>query len=788
MSTSLLNWQRGRTLVLLFVVLTSIYMMTYSGRVESGDTRRYLNAVSSLVNYGDYNLDLAAVEFLPETFDKHLKYPLQAADVEPLQVFLAAPLYLLARSVPGIGLIHTLYLFNVLVSAAAGCVLFLYAVALGYSERTAVLGALAFGVGTVIFPYSKTFFREPLTLLALLTCGLLLERLRQRKYRSLPLLVGAIIAIGTLLLAKAAALLALPALLVVALPNFRQFLNRRVLIAGGIVVVLVAGIFLFLSTASGLGSRYNLLHLLDSASSSYFTTALQAYLLSIGGSIWGTSPMILLALPGSVLLLRRGQPRYPLAMLLLVSAFALGYAALNGIHWFGGLSWPPRFLVPIVAFLMVGTFPVIERMQQRLLWAIGGLLLFIYSLWVQISGVTLIWSVYTQALPPEAHGLLEWGPGLNELRYLRWVLIPGLWRTVPLDIAWTIIHTPGVIVALATLAAVSAAALFRSVWRKMVALIWVVGLPVALLAVIGIGLHLLYLNDPRYLASDDTLAAILPIIQSETNPQDVVLLGSPRYEPFFSNAAKLRNAARVIGLPQQPGEQPSPEQPPKVRSDNPAVLLTKDTIRLIYNLAATRSRLWLLEDGGPDLPWSVRPVERFLSAHYYPIRVIETGPLTRLIEYSTISAPDMFAYREPEHLTDLVYDHQVHLAGFDLPVGETNAPGGVLAISLYWKTDAAISANYTVGLYLRDANGAPVAQVDSQPGGGFFPTSQWQSGVPVWDNRAIRLPADLAPGDYQLWLKVYGFAPDGSVQDLAVTTGQKIDNSVGVLPVTIHVQ
>ena len=55
-------------------------------------------------------------------------------------MILAAPLYLLAQIVPGIGLVQTVYLFNVLVGAAAGCVLFLYALALGYRERTAAAG------------------------------------------------------------------------------------------------------------------------------------------------------------------------------------------------------------------------------------------------------------------------------------------------------------------------------------------------------------------------------------------------------------------------------------------------------------------------------------------------------------------------------------------------------------------------------------------------------------------------------------------------------------------------
>jgi hypothetical protein len=217
-------------------------------------------------------------------------------------------------------------------------------------------------------------------------------------------------------------------------------------------------------------------------------------------------------------------------------------------------------------------------------------------------------------------------------------------------------------------------------------------------------------------------------------------------------------------------------------------LLTTDTIRLIYNLAATRDRIWLLVNGGPELPWDVRPVERFMDSHYYRVgSPVQTSPITRLIEYSTVSAPDRFAYRAPERLTDLVFDDTVHVVGYELPGGMNYQPGDALAVSTYWQTDTPLEPNYSIGLYLRDANGAEVAQADGQPGGGFFPTSQWQVGVAVWDNRAVRLPADLAPGIYQLWVKLYDLAPDSSARDLPVTSGEKIDTSVGVLSVTIRV-
>ena len=788
MPTPLLNRRRVRLLVLMFGLLVSLYLITYSARIESGDTRRFFDAVSSFADYGDFYLDLATMQFPPQTFDAQLVYPLQSAAVEPLQVILAVPLYLLARIVPGIGLVQTVYLFNVLIGAAAGCILFLYTLALDYSERTALLAVLAFGVGTVIFPYTKSFFREPLVLLMLLLCALLIERLRANGYHSLLLLIAVILAVVGLLLAKASAVLAIPALLVIAVPTVRNINWRRLLIILGAVAALVALIFVVLGVGGkilGVGDRYNLSRLFGDATATYILTALQAYLLSIGGSIWGTSPIVLLALPGMWLLVRRGHARYPLAILLLVGAFAFGYAALNGQHWFGGLSWPPRFLVPVVPFLILGALPIFERMGKQPLWAILGAVLLIYSVWVQLSGVTLAWDEYPRALPPEAGGLIEWGAGLNELHYLRWVVIPSLWRTIPLDIAWTVINAPGMMIAYAGLVLASAVELIRSLHRASIRLLPALILLALLIVVTGCGLHLLYNEDPRYLSGDSSLTALLPILDAETDSSDVILLSSPRYEPFFANAAKLISAGRVIALPLQPGEQSSPEQEPLVRSDDPDVLLTKETIQLIFNLAATRDRLWLLVDGSPDLAWSVRPVERFMSSHYYAIRTIQTGELTRLIEYSTISAPDQFAYREPEHLTDLTFGEHIRLVGVDLPAGSNYQAGDVLALSLYWKTDAPLDANYSVGLYLRDANGSPIAQIDAQPA--FSPTSGWQIGVPVWDNRALRLPVDLPPGDYQVWIKLYDFDAAGAVRDLPVTAGDYIDDSIGVLPLTIHV-
>lgn len=796
-SSPLVTGRLAALLVTLMVLLASIYMITYSARIETGDSRFLFDAVGSSVDYGDLLLDLVAWQRSPIYFGAELTYPLETFDIEPLPVLLLSPLYALAKAIPGIGMVHTLWLFNVFVGAAAGGVLFLYALALGHSERVAILGALLLGLATVLFPYTRTLFREPLMLLMLLLSGLMIERLRTNGYRSIPLWILAGLAVIGLILSKASALLALPALLVLLIPPLGR-VNRRLLLGLGIGGALI-GVLVVLLVLFG-AERYNIVRRLSGATGYLFSTAINAYLFSPGASVWGTSPVALLALPGVVMLARGRAWRYAIAVPLMVLALAFGYAALNGIHWFGGLSWPPRFLIPVVPYLILAGLPVLEWVIHpsklagvvgnpvfRRIVAVAVVVLVAYSVWAQLSGVTLWWGEYARVLPEESGGVAEWPPALYDPRYFRWTLMPTLWGQMPLDFAWVDIAAPGFALAFAGLA-FACVFILRLPQRKFRPIFAVA--PVILFYILlAFYLPALYRSDNRYLSGNDTLPLMLSIIQDETAAGDVVLLTSRAYEPFFLNAGKLdpRADARLIVLPDQPGEQPSPEQPPLVRSDYPAALLTTYTPPLIYHLAERRDRLWLLSESGPDLWWSVRPLERFMTSHYYPLRTLQTGPRTRLIEYSTASAPDAFGFVNAEIPTDLVYAGSMRLLGFTLPEGTAYAPGEALPVSLSWSVDAPLEPNYTVALFLRDANGLPVADAQWQPAMGFAPTSEWRPGVPVWDNRAVRIPSEAAPGDYQLWVKVYDFGEDGVARDLEVSGETTLDNTIGVLPIVIRV-
>ncbi|MCB9453220.1 MAG: hypothetical protein H6672_17445 [Anaerolineaceae bacterium] len=809
--TPFITRQRIHLLLALFVLLASVYMFTYDGDIESGDTLGLFDAVASQVRFGDDLLALSAWFWQPATQPAHELYPIQHSNAEPLQTWLGAGLYWLADKLPGVGLVHMVWLANILVSAAAGCVVFLYALAAGHSERTAILGALGFGLGTIIWPYSKTFFREPLALLLILLTAFFAERWRQSGYRAWGVLIGGCVAAVGAFLTKEAIIFAAPALVLLLLPDvprLRPWVRRLTIlwiILIGIVLVLVAiqpyitvyqlsaGISPVLSPLIGQRSPY--------LSSTFLEAARQAvhtYLLSIGGSVWGTSPLALLALPGLALLFRRRQYRMVWVVPALVLGFAFGYALLRGQHWFGGFSWPPRFLIPVVPFLILAGLPVIElafsRPQRRMLW-IGIGVLACYSLWVQLSGVLLPWNTYNQVLPPEAHGLSEWSGGLNVARYLRWVLLPPLWAERPLYFAWIRANTPLWAVMFAGLGLVAGWVIGRGLRQpRETARRWgraAYALPLALVVLTWLGLRMID-ADPFYTPpSSETLFALLPVVAAESNPGDVLLLNNNNYVPFFMNNGKI-NQPRVISLPDQPGEQPSPEQPPQVVSSNPADLLVTSTTTLIYNLAQTHDTLWLLVDASVWLPYRVRPVERFMTAHYYPIRDVPLDPpdaTVRLLEFSMVSAPDTAGFRGPDVLTDLQYGDALRLLGVTLPAGTRYTPDAVLPVSLYWQGDDPLKRDYTVAWFVADSAGNPVVQgQDTQPAGGFPPTSQWLPDVPVWDNRALRLPQGLSPGTYNLWVRVYAGLPDGTLDILPVTGAQTRDGTIGVLPVTIEVQ
>jgi len=96
---------------------------------------------------------------------------------------------------------------------------------------------------------------------------------------------------------------------------------------------------------------------------------------------------------------------------------------------------------------------------------------------------------------------------------------------------------------------------------------------------------------------------------------------------------------------------------------------------------------------------------------------------------------------------------------------QSDAP---LTITLYWRADERPAGDYVVFDHLLDENegGQPLAQHDSPPRYGRYPTLAWQAGDVIPDEHVIEVPA-LADGT-RVRLVVGVYRPD-TLERLAVT-------------------
>jgi hypothetical protein len=761
----------------LVIGLIAVYFFTFNGYAISRDEWFLLDATESLARRGTLAQNYQFDAYPPLSLAEVSPPP---ADFEPLQPALAAPLFLIAQTLPAIGLAHTVWLFNILVTALTAGTLYAYGLALGYRARAAVLAALAFGVGTIAWPYSRTFFREPLFAWLSLCSAYMALRTRQRLSAGKPALWHAVASAGMIaltLFAKEAALLLLPAVLLEALPARRGRLcpTRRQAIAlavTGLVAIAMGSIVLNADTLFGLSNRYAFVHRLRQVRAHLpdLGEGVLGYLVSPGRSLWLFSPVLLLGLAGLTLLARQGRWRQIAVPLLALVSMVVGYAAVRGAdQWHGGRGWGPRYMVPLTPFLALWLLPVSEALTARgasRRAQIGALLMLALSVAVQLLGVSVPLDAYDRTLASQTPPIVAWEEGVWSPRWSQpWVSAQLIGEVKP-DIAWRYAAgreawlLPGLSATLALAALVGAARLIRrqSLSRRKAAMsIGVLLLSTGLVLLGGLyGIR----RDPRYYGDFAPARALLAALQREAHDDDVILLNNSTYTAFFMNYYK-RSAPTVYTLPPAPGERYSPEQMPELTSSNPDELIQYSSALIAGALAQDHDRLWLVLESSRAMPWSVRPLEHYLARHAFPVREIAPTDLARAVLFDLTAAPPPTLAAWPDHLTDVHFGESVRLTGFDLPGHGLARAGDTLAVSLLWQATAPIEQDYTVALLLLSPDGRLVAQRDALPVNGFAPMSTWTPGTLIRDNHGIALPADLPAGTYELWLAVYWWQTPG---------------------------
>ena len=117
----------------------------------------------------------------------------------------------------------------------------------------------------------------------------------------------------------------------------------------------------------------------------------------------------------------------------------------------------------------------------------------------------------------------------------------------------------------------------------------------------------------------------------------------------------------------------------------------------------------------------------------------------------------------------------IQLVGFDGP--GTATPGDAITITLYWEADSRPTQDYIAFVHLwRPGDPQPLAQHDSPPRLGWYPTLAWRQGDIVRDEHVLQIPETLAPGSYRLWAGLY--AADDGVRLAARSEGGRLLNDL----------
>ena len=306
---------------------------------------------------------------------------------EPAQMVVAIPLYLWGRALAA-GVQGVMF-FGAIVMAASAALIYLSLLELGCARKSSALGAFVFAFATAAWPYSRSFFREPLTILAYLLAFYGLFRYRPPAPRRLiwPALTG--FALGLALTTKQIGVAIVPSLALLAVGDERRRTTddrrpttdegpgtkdeaRERSIWGERARALIAfavplAIMLLLNrwyTATTLGGvetfardvvDYTTNPQLSSSAPVRMLRAVVGLTISpYKGLLW-FSPVLVLGLIGAVPFIRR-RPWEGLALLGAVAIHLLGYSRYN--YWSGGVTWGSRYMLQVVPFLILLAAPV----------------------------------------------------------------------------------------------------------------------------------------------------------------------------------------------------------------------------------------------------------------------------------------------------------------------------------------------------------------------------------------------------------------------------------------------
>jgi hypothetical protein len=119
------------------------------------------------------------------------------------------------------------------------------------------------------------------------------------------------------------------------------------------------------------------------------------------------------------------------------------------------------------------------------------------------------------------------------------------------------------------------------------------------------------------------------------------------------------------------------------------------------------------------------------------------------LETVKITSPEVLS-PSPQFKSTAIFGEQLVLIGYDVEKDDDGP-----AIILYWQVRERMAADYTTFVHILDEEGQIVAQDDSQPTDGIYPTSIWDKGEIVADRKEMDLAEEAIDNELTVVTGVY---------------------------------
>jgi hypothetical protein len=356
-----------RPALALFLAFLGFYLLTASGHFYAVDEETLYVQTESIVERGTIAVPRGAWGMVLSLGSREGDGPAYSI-FPPGQSVAAVPFYLIGRALTplfpagqrGFVLRFAVGLLNPLVTAATVALLYALARRLGYRGAVAAGLAICYGVATLGWGYSRTFFAEPLTALLLLASFYALRRATEVERPNWRWLAGAGALAALSIPVKPHAALALPVLgfyllgRTFARRDARRVVAPALLWGAGVAAVLLPYVAINVRVFGSPIGAYSS-GPIDNFTNP-FLTGLYGLTVSPGRGLLWYAPPLGLALAGWWPFFRRHR-----AEALAVAGVLAAHLAYYSGHyeWAGGGAWGPRYLLialplavlPLVAWL-----------------------------------------------------------------------------------------------------------------------------------------------------------------------------------------------------------------------------------------------------------------------------------------------------------------------------------------------------------------------------------------------------------------------------------------------------